>query len=91
MPRFFFHLRNGTGFVPDEEGAEVADLEAARQNATKSARSLMSAEVGEGELDLRGRIEVTDMEGACVLVLRFGDAVRIKDGELPPEPQGEMP
>lgn len=90
MPRFFFHVRNGMGFALDEEGAELDDLRAAKQHAIEGARSLMSAEVAKGELDLRGRIEVTDAEGQCILILRFGEAVRIRDGELPSEPKGDM-
>jgi len=71
MPRFVFHIRNGLGFVPDEEGAEIPSVEAARLHAVRGARSLMSAEVTEGELDLRGRLEVTDTEGTPVLMLPF--------------------
>jgi hypothetical protein len=83
MPRFYYHVRNGFGFAEDEEGVELADLEAAKQHAIEGARSLRSADVAEGELDLRGRIEITDAAGACVLVLPFRDALRIRDGELP--------
>jgi len=33
MPRFYFHVCNGNGFTEDEEGQELADVEAARARA----------------------------------------------------------
>lgn len=74
MPRFFFHLYDRSGFVEDEEGVEVADLEAVRAMALKGARSIISNDVEQGRLDLDGRIEVFDASGALVLVLPFREA-----------------
>jgi hypothetical protein len=91
MPRFYFHIHDGIGFAEDLEGRETAGLAAAKEHALKGARSLMSADVEDGELDLRGRIEVNDEAGACVLVLHFRDALLIKDGDLPAEKQTGEP
>lgn len=76
MPRFFFHLHNGEE-CPDTEGVELADVEAARQEAIRSARSIMAGEVIEGRLPLRDVIEVADEAGATVTRLPFRDAVEI--------------
>ena len=87
MPRFFFHIRNGTGFTEDEEGRDLPDEAAARTIAVEGARSLLSHEVSGGTLDLRGRIEVVDDEGRPLFVLPFSDVISIATGELPtPEP-----
>jgi hypothetical protein len=77
MPRYYFHLFNSIGFTPDEEGREVVDAERARNEAVKGARSLLSSELMNGQLNLRGRIEVTDQEGAVVSVVHFKDVVQI--------------
>jgi hypothetical protein len=87
MPRFYLHIHNSLGFAPDEEGRELADVERARDEAVKGARSLLSEEVSEGQLDLRGRIEVTDEQGKLVSVVKFEDVLRILTGPLPSSQQ----
>ncbi len=84
MPRFHLHIWNGLGHTPDEEGQELADATKAHEAALKGARSILSAEVSEGRIDLRGRIEVQDADGAPVLTLLFADAVEVLDGDLSP-------
>lgn len=83
MRRFFFHIRNGGGFVEDEEGAELPSLAEAKDYAVTGARSLLSAEVTSGQLDLRGRIEVTDGAGQPVMIVPFEEVVEIQMGQLP--------
>lgn len=85
MPRFFFHIRNGNGFTEDEEGQELADRGHAEKVAVHSARSLLAAEAAEGEIDLRGSIEVCDGEGGDVMTVPFADVIGFKCGPLPSE------
>ena len=40
MPRFYFDVRAGERFVPDEEGREFADLDAAEHEAAVAAAGL---------------------------------------------------
>ena len=83
MPRYHFNIRNGSGFTIDEEGLDLFSETDARAQAVRGARSLMSAEVLEGMLDLGGQIEVTDDLNGAVLTVRFRDAVRVQgDGPL---------
>ena len=83
MPRYHFNIRNGSGFTIDEEGLDLFSETDARAQAVRGARSLMSAEVLEGMLDLDGQIEVTDALNGAVLTVRFRDAVRVQgDGSL---------
>lgn len=78
MPRYFFHLRNGTLEAEDEEGRELLDLEAVRTEALNGVRSILSEEVLKGAVDLRGRLDVVDGEGQAVLTVPFAEAVTIR-------------
>ena len=40
MPRFYFDVREGARFVPDDEGMEFPDLDAAEREAAVSAASI---------------------------------------------------
>jgi hypothetical protein len=83
MPIFYLNIRNGFGFAPDEEGRELATPQDAKAEAVKGARSLLSSEVLDGCMDLRGRIEVTDAQGKLIELVRFRDVLDILAGELP--------
>ncbi|MEO6256024.1 MAG: hypothetical protein ABIO69_04375 [Sphingomicrobium sp.] len=78
MPRFYFNIRNGFGFAADEEGLDLLSEQDARQRAIHGARSLISAEVLDGMLDLNGQIEITDEHQRDVMVVRFADAVKVR-------------
>ena len=75
MPIYFFDLYNSTGFVPDDEGRELPDPEAARAEAIQGARSLIADEVLKGRLDLDGRIEVHDGAGSLLFTICFSEAI----------------
>ena len=75
MPRYYFHVCNGTGFVQDEEGQELPDLEAARAEAVRNARCIMASEVQRGMLDLSSFIEIEDAEHQLIHTLGFEDAL----------------
>jgi hypothetical protein len=81
MPRYHFNIRNGYGFTRDEEGVVLESDMDAQVQAIRGARSLMSAEVLDGTLDLDGQIEVTDDHNDKVLTVRFRDAVHVSQGE----------
>ena len=79
MARFYFHVRDEMD-VPDDEGAELRDIETARTLATHSARVLMCETLKEsGRINLHHRIDVEDEHGAVLASVAFGDAVRIED------------
>ena len=85
MPRYHFDVQNGTGLVLDEEGRELANLGIARREAIKGIRSLISAEVQKGTLDLTGQLTLRDANGRTVILLRFDEAVSITGRWLAPE------
>lgn len=80
MPRYHFNIRNGHGFTRDDEGLDLTSEQDARVQAIKGARSLISADVMEGTLDLDGQIEVTCDDDSAVMTVRFCDAVNSRAG-----------
>jgi hypothetical protein len=76
VPRFFFHLYDDI-IARDDEGIDLADLEAARRAAISSARAMICDQVAKGHINLGHRLEVEDETGERVLVLPFGEAIEI--------------
>ena len=77
VPRFYFHVCNGSGFTEDDEGSEVADLSEARANAIKGLRDIMASELKRGELNLGSFIEIEDEAHELVMTVPFADAVNV--------------
>ncbi len=80
MSLFHLNLRTSTDFIPDEDGTELADLAAAEDSATRSAREMMSAEVCDGDLQLDESIEIHDAQGRYLSAIRFRDVLKIRLG-----------
>lgn len=82
MPRFYFDSREGQRFIPDDEGVEFPDLDAAEREAATAA-----AEMGRDRLprgDTRDiTIEVRNEHRQRVLTVRV--AMEIDRVEPPPE------
>lgn len=77
MPRFYFHVCNGSGFTEDDEGSELADLSEARANAIRGLRDIMATELKRGELNLGSFIEIEDEAHELVMTVPFADAVDV--------------
>jgi hypothetical protein len=80
MPCYHFNVQNGTGFVEDEEGRDLPDLDAVRSEALTGIRSILAEDVRKGFLDLGGRIDVLDETGTRLLTIGFAEAVEIRRG-----------
>ena len=78
MPRYYFHLHNDVD-GRDDEGRELADVDAARAEAIKGARDLIAEDVRQGIVTLSHWIEVRDQRGHQVLRVRYRDAVIFRD------------
>ncbi len=83
MARYYFHIHDSHGLVPDDEGRELPDLETVRGQALKGARSIISDDVMQGYVDMQRRIEVMDEAGEPVLTIRFDEAVEFGAGMRP--------
>lgn len=77
MPLYYFNIYNDDVTL-DDEGADLADDQAARAHAIKAARSLAADTASKGHLTLDDRIEVEDADHKLVETVRFGEAVEIR-------------
>lgn len=75
MMRYFFHVRDGKN-IPDEEGTELADDEAARSEAIAASAEMM------GDLGRKfweggaWEMQVVDETGREVVTLHFRGEIR---------------
>ena len=77
VPQFYFHVLDDLD-IPDDEGAVLADLGAARDHAVRAARVLMSETlVKVGKITLHHCIDIEDESHDTVETVTFDDAVAI--------------
>ena len=77
MPLYFMHLRDGTDQLLDPEGKDFATLDELRTAVLFNARDVMAADIRNGVVDFRFRIDVEDEEGTLVYTLPFENAFTI--------------
>lgn len=78
MPRYYFNVYNDLVAL-DEEGRELPDIAAAREEAIKGGRALMADQLVEaGRMRLQHRIEVADENGRVLLTIPFRELVNIE-------------
>jgi len=78
MARYFLHVHNSHGSAEDNEGLEARSLSEAREKAVAGIRSLLAAETANGEINFKGRIEISDEGGNLLLSVPFTEAVAVK-------------
>jgi hypothetical protein len=78
MPRFFFHIQNGHGPVPDETGTDLPDQSAARNLAIDSIRSMIAEDARRGVIDLSGRIDIKDKAENLLIEIRYAEAFKLR-------------
>jgi hypothetical protein len=73
MPKFYFHIRDDAGVIPDEEGMELPDLGAARKEAEEGAREILAnALMAHKEVDGK-KIEIANQSGEVLASLKVRD------------------
>jgi hypothetical protein len=77
VSRYFLHLRDGSDELLDPDGSEFADLEALRAGVLFTVRDIMAADIRNGVLDLRFRIDAQDESGELVHSMAFKHALNI--------------
>lgn len=77
MPLYYFDVYNDDVTL-DDEGAELADGDAAHAHAVKAARSLAAETVRRGHLVRDHRVDISDADRNPVGSVRFGEAVDIR-------------
>jgi uncharacterized protein YfcZ (UPF0381/DUF406 family) len=72
MPRYYFDLRDGDEFAPDEEGLELSTIEAVQLEAARSLADMArdAVRTSHDGADHRMSIEVRDDDGP-VLQVKF--------------------
>lgn len=87
MPRYFFHLRDGSD-LPDEVGTELTDLASAQERATRLGAEMLMSQAesfwNDGEWNLR----VSDETGLvlfnlCFLAFESAEMQRHQSGPHP--------
>jgi uncharacterized protein DUF6894 len=76
MPLYFFHLSNSEEILPDEDGIELADAQAAREEAITAACELTDADSGDRERWSGWWINVADATGGHLLKVDIWPARR---------------
>ena len=66
MSRYFFHIRQGEEFVPDEEGAEFTKYLDAKKEGIFSARDVAIDLVKRGERIKGLKVEIVDESGTVL-------------------------
>ena len=80
MPRYFFNVSLAEHLLPDPEGQELPDPDAAWETARRIARDAMSVDKGRPLNWQTCHVEVKDVDGGIVLEFPFLEAVPIKSG-----------
>ncbi len=81
MPRFFFHVREGTDVSRDTEGQELPDVAAARREAICTNREMLGERLLHGGSLNQRQIEIADETGQVVDTVSAQD-VLFKHGKL---------
>ncbi|HEY8254327.1 MAG TPA: hypothetical protein VIG39_06775 [Rhizomicrobium sp.] len=81
MPRYFFHVREGSVLHRDMEGQELPDAEAARREAISSSREMLSEKLLHGGSLNNRNIEIADETGCVVDVVNSRD-ILFRAGEF---------
>ena len=84
MPRYFFHVREGSDLNRDREGRDLCDVEAARREAANLVRKIMRENLRNGGALNHRTIEIADgaEHGRVVDIVNSRD-VLFKDGRIP--------
>ena len=75
MARFYFHFRNGTEFLEDAEGLDLADVAMARATGIASLRDILADDILAGVLNRGSAIEVEDADHRPVFTVALADAL----------------
>jgi hypothetical protein len=71
MPRYFFHVRDRENLIEDQEGVELPDMEAARDQFQRAIRAVLDEEEWQDDVSFESELHVVDESGRTVLVTPF--------------------
>ena len=76
MPRYHFDVSIGDVSLPDPEGRDLPDADAAWETAKRMAGDLMRSDLGPAVNWMRGLVVVRDEADEIVLEFPFAEAVQ---------------
>ncbi|MBM6593237.1 DUF6894 family protein [Microvirga pudoricolor] len=77
--RYFFNIQLESDYLPDRDGQDFPDADAAWEAARAAARDLMASAIVQPSSWRDCRFEVTDGRGEIVLEYPFLEAVEVED------------
>ncbi|MDQ0324025.1 hypothetical protein QO002_006232 [Pararhizobium capsulatum DSM 1112] len=77
MARYYFHLRTDSGREDDTEGAEFPSVDAAKAEASRAAREMLSDRVWSGQALFADAFEIATEEGIVVATVPFKSVARL--------------
>jgi hypothetical protein len=66
MARFYFHVREGEELIPDDEGVDLPDVSAARQEAVLAAREILAEAIKRGKPKVADAFVIADEAGRAL-------------------------
>jgi hypothetical protein len=81
MARYYFHIKDGTDLIKDQEGTELATPDAARVQALRSARELWADAIKSGKPLGADAVVIADEQGGTTFV-PMNDALPKRRGEV---------
>lgn len=85
MPRYFFHIRDGTD-TRDETGTELPDIYTAQAQAIRLSGEILREMGARFWNGTEWKLEVTDEQGRTLFVLHFSAEERTTLADPPPDP-----
>jgi hypothetical protein len=75
MPRYYFHVREGTEVSRDAEGQDLPNADAARTEAVNASREMLGEKLLHGGSLNHRQIEIADETGHVVDVVSANDVL----------------
>ena len=75
MPRYFIDLVNAGHISADEQGMELPDMDAVRQEVETTIREIAADAIRSGQEAGDGEIHVRDAQGNKALIVKFRDVI----------------
>ena len=75
MARYYFHIKDGTDLIKDQEGTELATPDAARVQALRSARELWADAIKSGKPLGADAVVIADEQGGTLTFVPMNEAL----------------
>ena len=76
MAKFYFHIRRGEELVTDEQGVDLPDVEAARNEGLLAAREILAEMLLHNEVVDGQEFQIANDQGELVATIPFRSVIR---------------